>query len=244
MPVAFLPKFRLTSEIQKNLKQIEALRKKVSARKIPPQAKKEAWQYFLRHFEMLEEISPSKIERRHYALANRLLTSWPECDEQKFRKLHATILGHMRSSRYRPGQNGVLDPITHQVLYYPPQARDVAPLMKSLFSWIASAPYPCPIIAGIAHLGINSIHPFYDGNGRSARLLTRWILQNGGYDLQGLLCLEDYYAKDLNAYYAALTIENSNNYYDGLASRDATSWLTYFCKGMAHSSQKALSEIC
>lgn len=240
MPLAFHPKFRLTSEIQHYLQQIEAARHKVSKVALSPKAKKAAWQHSLRYFEMLEEISPSKKELQRYIAAYSFISSWTVCDEPKIKQLHALILGHTRPSRYRPGQNGVLDPITHEVLYYPPKAKDVAPLMKSLLTWIQTARYPCPIIAAIAHLGINSIHPFYDGNGRSARLLTRWILQNGSYDLQGLLCLEDHYAKNLNAYYAALTIKNSTNYYDGPASRDVTSWLAYFCQGMALSCHNAL----
>ena len=60
----------------------------------------------------------------------------------------------------------------------PPEANDVPKLMKSLVNWINSSrdEIPCPIIAGIAHYQFATIHPYYDGNGRTARLLTTLVL--------------------------------------------------------------------
>jgi len=237
-------KFRLTPQIQKDLRKIELACKAIQRQKISAIARKEAWHHFLRYFEMLEELSPSKKELKRYITAYTQIVAWVESktpiSEEKIKLLHAIILGNKRPTRYRKGQNGVLDPVTYEVLYYPPKAKDVPFLMKSLVAWINQAAYPCPVVAAIAHFGINSIHPFYDGNGRCARLLTKWIVMRGGFDLEGLLCLEEYYAKDLNAYYNALTIGHSSNYYEGPANHDISSWLGYFCKGMAYSCQRAL----
>jgi Fic family protein len=74
-----------------------------------------------------------------------------------------------------------------------------------------------PIEAGIAHYQYATIHPYYDGNGRTARLLTTLILHLGTYDLKGLYALEEYYARNLKAYYEALTVGPSHNYYMGRA---------------------------
>jgi Fic family protein len=57
----------------------------------------------------------------------------------------------------------------------------------------------------VQELPITTIHPYYDGNGRTARLLTTRIPHLGGYDLKGLSSLEEYYARNLGAYYEALT---------------------------------------
>jgi len=110
--------------------------------------------------------------------------------------------------------------------------------MKELVAWINTSGLqgvPCPIRAGIAHYQFATIHPYYDGNGRSARLLTTLILHLGGYDLKGLYSLEKYYARDLSSYYGALTIGPSHNYYDGRAQSDISNWVEYFCQGMAES---------
>lgn len=120
----------------------------------------------------------------------------------------------------------------------PPEAKDVPQLMKEMTAWIASTErkeLPCPIRAGIAHYQFATIHPYYDGNGRTARLLTTLILHLGGYDKKGLYSLEEYYARNLGAYYESLTIGPSHNYYEGRAKADITKWVEYFCEGMADS---------
>lgn len=57
----------------------------------------------------------------------------------------------------------------------------------------------------------------------------------GGYDLKGLYSLEEYYARDLAAYYEALTVGKSHNYYEGRVKADITKWVAYFCAGVAES---------
>ncbi len=119
-----------------------------------------------------------------------------------------------------------------------PKAKDVPRLMKAMVSWICSSQrdsLPCPIRAGIAHYQFATIHPYYDGNGRTARLLTTLILHLGGYDLKGLYSLEEYYARGLGEYYEALAVRASHNYYEGRADADITKWVEYFCGGMAES---------
>jgi Fic family protein len=120
----------------------------------------------------------------------------------------------------------------------PPEAKDVPELMRELIDWIKISEQeklPCPLRAGIAHYQYATIHPYYDGNGRTARLMTTLILHLGGYDLKGLYSLEEYYARNLGAYYEALNIGPSHNYYMGRAEADITKWVEYFCEGMATS---------
>jgi len=135
---------------------------------------------------------------------------------------------------YRDGQNVIRDSRSRGIVYMPPEAKDVPLLMKAMVLWIASSErdlLPCPIRAGIAHYQFATIHPYYDGNGRTARLVTTLILHLGGYDLKGLYSLEEYYARSLNRYYDALTIGPSHNYYEGRAKADITTWAEYFCEG-------------
>lgn len=49
--------------------------------------------------------------------------------------------------------------------------------------------------------------------------------------------MEEYYARDLAAYYQALTVGPSHNYYSGRAESDITNWVEYFCRGVADSFQ-------
>ena len=129
----------------------------------------------------------------------------------------------------------IRDGISGNIVYLPPEAPDVNQLMGDLIQWLSLAEkdsIPCPLRAGIAHYQFATIHPYYDGNGRTSRLLARWVLHVCGYGLQGIYSLEEYYAQDLAAYYEALSIGPSHNYYFGRVEADITSWLTYFCEGM------------
>ncbi|ETW92370.1 MAG: hypothetical protein ETSY2_53605, partial [Candidatus Entotheonella gemina] len=92
---------------------------------------------------------------------------------------------------------------------------------------------PIPIVAALAHYQLATIHPYFDGNGRAARLLTTLILHRFGYGLKGIYTLEAYYAQNLPAYYEALAVGPSHNYYLGRAEADVTDFVTYFCLGMA-----------
>jgi Fic family protein len=132
----------------------------------------------------------------------------------------------------------IRDAGSRRIVYMPPEAVDVRQLMGELLDWLRLSEregVPCPIRAGIAHYQFATIHPYYDGNGRTARLLTTLILHRGGYDLKGLYSLEEYYARDLSAYYEALAVGPSHNYYEGRAEADMTEWVEYFCAGMAES---------
>lgn len=162
--------------------------------------------------------------------------------ESHIQTLHALVMAggskKVKPTPYRDGQNVIRDSRSRGVVYMPPEAKDVPPLMKELFAWLGSSTQkelPCPIRAGIAHYEFATIHPYYDGNGRTARLFTTFILHLGGYDLKGLYSLEEYYARNLGAYYEALTIGPSHNYYEGRAKADITKWVEYFCIGVADS---------
>ena len=157
--------------------------------------------------------------------------------------LHAIVEGggktDVKPTPYRDGQNIIKDMVTGRIVYMPPEAKDVPDLMFALVSLIQDKKIPVPIIAGIAHYQFVTIHPYYDGNGRTARLLTNLILDLGGYGLKGIYSLDEYYARDLGNYYEALTVGPSHNYYMGRAEADITNWLEYFCNGIVESFNKA-----
>lgn len=172
----------------------------------------------------------------------QLTASQTEIIETHIQTLHALLMaaGRKRAkpTPYRDGQNVIRDSRSRGIVYLPPEAADVPLLMKELVAWLAGnqcIELPCPIRAGIAHYQFATIHPYCDGNGRTARLLTTLILHLGGYDLKGLYSLEEYYARNLGAYYEAINIGPSHNYYEGRAKADITKWLEYFCAGVADS---------
>lgn len=168
--------------------------------------------------------------------------------EKMIQTLHALVMSDGRTqvkpSPYRDGQNVIRDGLSGIIVYMPPEAKDVSDLMQALMTWINKAEtLPALLVAAIAHYQFATIHPYYDGNGRTARLLTTLILHLKDYDLKGLYSLEEYYAKNLSAYYHAISVGPSHNYYMGRAESDITQWIEYFCQGAAFSCNKVLESM-
>lgn len=159
--------------------------------------------------------------------------------EALIRRLHAMVeKGPRRKpTPYREGQNVVRDSASGRIVYLPPEAEDVPGMMAELVRWIARAEreqIPAPIVAGLAHYQFVTIHPFWDGNGRTARLLATLVLHRGGLGLRGFFSLEEYHAREIDRYYDQLASHPHHNYYEGRADVDLTPWVEYFTGAVAH----------
>jgi Fic family protein len=175
-------------------------------------------------------------EVRNYWKALLRVEEWAarrtDLTEDLIQRLHALVEhGRARRTPYRDGQNTIRDSESGALIYLPPEARDVPDLMAGLVAWVrrgGAEHLPPPLIAGLAHYQLVTIHPYYDGNGRTARLLATFLLQRDGYGLNGLFSLEEEHARDLPAYYRALAVHPHHNYYEGRETADLTPWLEYF----------------
>lgn len=143
------------------------------------------------------------------------------------REIHKIIVKGVRGEKADPGnyrriQNYVANSRTREIIYTPPLPLEVPHLMREFTEWINKAEDISPIIvAGISQFQFVHIHPFIDGNGRTARLLSTLILYKTGYDFKRLFTISEYYDKDRPAYYQAIQSVRNNNL-------DMTSWLSYF----------------
>src|SRR3989338_8033806 len=121
------------------------------------------------------------------------------------------------------------------VEYMPPKTEEVPQLVQEFIDWLnhdKTWVINPVLLAGIVHYEIARVHPFIDGNGRSARLLATLILYLSGFDHRRIFALDDYYDRDRQAYYAALkTAQHSNG--------DITLWLEYFTDGILYSVNEA-----
>lgn len=153
--------------------------------------------------------------------------------EELIRRLHALVERGPRAAPtpYRDGQNVIREVASGAIVYLPPEAADVPGLMAGLVAWINRAEregLPAPLVAALAHYQFVTIHPYFDGNGRTARLLATFILHRGGYGLHGFFSLEEHHARDLTGYYGSLATHPHHNYYAGRAEADLTGWVEYF----------------
>lgn len=161
--------------------------------------------------------------------------------EDFIRQLHAVIDAKQPGKRpqktpYRDGQNVIRDSGSGGIVYMPPEAGDVPVLMKTLVQWIGkneNSDIPVPVAAAIAAYRLLTIHPFWDGNGRTARALATYILKKGQFDLKGFYSMEEFYDKDIKRYYDSLQMGLHHNFYFGRNNADLTPWITYFLEVMA-----------
>jgi Fic family protein len=118
--------------------------------------------------------------------------------------------------------------VTKEIVYSAPPPAEVGSLMEGFVEWLNSdeARGLNPVIvAGIAHYELVRIHPFVDGNGRSARALATLILAMREFDIKRFFTLDDFYDSDRQAYYAVLRDVNKSY-------PDCTTWLNYFTEGV------------
>jgi len=181
-------------------------------------------------------------EVRNYWNALLRAEEWAEArrpvSEDLIRRLHALVEHgpRARPTPYRDGQNVIRDSGSGAMVYLPPEAGDVPGLMSAMVRWSREAEktgLPVPLVSGLAHYQFVTIHPYYDGNGRTARLLATWLLHRGGYGLHGFLSVEEHHARDLAGYYRALSVHPHHNYYQGRAGADLTPWVEYFVSTLA-----------
>lgn len=259
--IKFNPNYMITKSITNNILRIEQIKEQIKSLPVTPQlmaSLRESAKLITTHYstqiegnrltqeQVIEVIKNNKAipqrqrdekEIKGYYKAieyvEKLTQKKSFITENEIQTIHSFVENNNKPTPYRDGQNVIKDSLTGEIVYMPPEAKDVKELMKDFINWLNyDDETPIPIKAAIAHYQFVTIHPYYDGNGRSARLLTTLILHKNGYDLKGIYSLEEYYAKDLKSYYDAITVGPSHNYYMGRADADITKWVEYFILGM------------
>ena len=125
---------------------------------------------------------------------------------------------------YRKGQVEVFK-------YTPPDQGDVPDLMRQFATWLQDDDETLPILkAGLAHIHLVAIHPFWDGNGRTARALATTILQRVYPGFQKLLSLESFIFSIREFYFAALEKTLGSRF---SPDYDQTPWLEFFTTTLA-----------
>lgn len=111
--------------------------------------------------------------------------------------------------------------------------------MREFIEWLNSkeAQDLDPVLeAGITHYEFVRIHPFIDGNGRTARAIASLILLKRGFDTKRFFALDDFYNADRLSYYNALKSVNQK-------TLDLTRWLEYFCEGVVASTEAVKKKV-
>ena len=162
------------------------------------------------------------IKEKRFLNTNGIITIQKELEENNagLRKLPGTAL---------------INGLTNEVIYTPPDNFDsISGLMKNLEEYInIDEDDVSPLIKlAIQHYQFESIHPFYDGNGRTGRIINVLYLILKGLLNEPVLYLSSYIIQNKGDYYRLLQeVRTKNNWED---------WILYILKGIE---QTALSTI-
>lgn len=173
-----------------------------------------------RHF-----LKPEQ-EVRNYYLALSLLEEKAERKEPFSRELILEVqkLVEKGAPKEKIGFRGatppgvlfaVYDSITGNPDYIPPEYCDIPALIDELVTYVNTTSDHPLIVSAVVHYQIVTIHPFEDGNGRTARLLSGYVLDLNGYGFNGIGSLEEYFAYDVDSYYDAIQMGLPALYYSG-----------------------------
>lgn len=170
------------------------------------------------------DVDPQKVQaiqqrrvvniRTAYEFAQREASSKTWILSEAFvREVHRKICGDLDDTNYQPGmyrENAkdrptVVGDEAHGGRYKPPQyGGDVRTLMAALIQWhgqLVQANVPALIRAPLVHFYFETIHPFWDGNGRVGRVLEAAILHADGFRY-AQFALSRYYLDQLDRYFA------------------------------------------
>jgi Fic family protein len=128
---------------------------------------------------------------------------------------------------------------TGEVVYTPPQhADEIVQLMSNLEQFINNTDmgeYDPLVRMAIIHYQFESIHPFYDGNGRTGRIINILYLIRENLQNLPILYLSSYIIKHKSDYYRLLQeVRNQNNWEE---------WLLFMIKGIEETSKETIQLI-
>ncbi len=125
----------------------------------------------------------------------------------------------------------VYDAVTGAPDYIPPEYSDIPGLLDELVDYVNTTDDHPLIIAAVVHYQLVTIHPFEDGNGRTARLMSGYILDLFGYGFNGIGSLEEYFAYDPDEYYESLQMGLPALFYSGRENPSHPEiWVNYFLR--------------
>ena len=94
--------------------------------------------------------------------------------------------------------------------------------------------------AALTHFYIAYLHPWFDSNGRMARLIHLWYLVQQRYSSALFVPLSEYVEKSRRGYYNTYTLAEQNAKISGVM--DVTPFLTYFIENVYHKLVSALPD--
>lgn len=97
----------------------------------------------------------------------------------------------------------LVDDQTGEVLYEPPRETDVKRLVERVCERVSTLRTHPALASAWIHIATAAVHPFADGNGRTARVLSSLAMYRGGFKRPEFCSLEEWWGRRRSDYYSA-----------------------------------------
>lgn len=174
------------------------------------------------------------LEKLNNQLTQKRLTLNQQLILRIHRQVTKGLLPSHQTGQWRKVPVQIFNPGTQQPIFLPPDWQQMSELIDNLISFVNQKHSEVDplILAGIFHKQFVIIHPFMDGNGRCARLLTKILLADMGLDTFNLFSFENYYNQNVSKYFQKV---GEIGDYEELTKQkkiDFTQWLEFFTDGI------------
>jgi len=188
-------------------------------------------------FDDVEEVS-SYLAAMSYGMERLKNENFP-LSLRLIKEIHAELLSTGRGSDKMPGefkrsQNWLGGTRPGNAVFVPTPPHETMKAMGALETFIhdESHDFPPLIVAGLAHVQFETIHPFLDGNGRLGRMLIPLILCERGVLKEPSLYISLFFKANRSAYYEKLqTVRETGDWED---------WLGFFLEGVTATANNAV----
>ena len=149
-------------------------------------------------------------------------------------KIQETIVENNAGIRKLPGTSLVND-TTNEIIYTPPQEYDEICYLLDNFCGYLNNDEKSLWKMAVLHYQFETIHPFYDGNGRTGRIINILYLILKEHIDTPILYLSSYIIKNKNAYYALFQEIREKNVWEN--------WILYILTGIEETSRQTLEKV-
>lgn len=129
------------------------------------------------------------------------------------------------------------DPVKNIKYYTPPEGKEI--IEQHLSRWerfiYSNHDLDSLVLLALLHYQFEAIHPFYDGNGRTGRILNILLLIQERLLRLPVLCLSGYIVKNKSDYYRLLRAVTTENSWE--------EWIIFIVKGVEESARAASTMI-
>ncbi|WP_265475111.1 Fic family protein [Mergibacter septicus] len=179
-----------------------------------------------------------------HCYAQAIMTGYVEIKQTSFltlnliKQIQAILEGNNAGFRKQMG-TGLVNQTTGEVVYMPPQLPEtIERYMSELERFINDSgdiDYDPLVKMAIIHHQFESIHPFYDGNGRTGRIINiLYLIQHSLLD-QPILYLSRYINQNKSTYYSLLQATRETKQWEP--------WLLFILSGITQTAQQTVKLI-